>query len=565
MVVSHDSQSNGTAVNGDAANGAHSGTIDCDVIIVGGGFSGMTALHKARKLGLTAKIFEEGTDFGGVWYWNRYPGARVDSEAPFYQLSIPEVTKDWYYSQRFPDHTELRKYMAHIDKILDLRKDTYFNAQVIGAEFDTKKALWTVKTSAGHVARGKYIVIATGLLHKKYLPEFPGMGDYKGELYHSGAWPENLSVKGKRVGIIGTGATSVQIVQELAKEADTLTNFMRRPSYCVPAGNRPLTIQEQKEQKGLLHALFKAGRHSFVGIPVLGTVPGKSVLDATPEEREEAFEIGWNRGGAGLNSCGYTDILTDKKANRIVYDFWRKKVRARMTDPVKMDLMAPAEPPYWYGTKRQPLEEDYYECIDMPHVEVVDLNAAPLQHFTEKGILTADGKEREFDVIALATGFESYTGSIVNMGLLNKDGIDLKDLWKDGIKSYLGILINGFPNAFMVYSPQAPTSLSNGPTILECQLDYVFAAIEKLEKEHAKSIEPTPEAQDEWKKTVLATTEGSLIPLTNSWWTGANIPGKKAELVTFCHGIENYEKEILKTLDGWKGFDIVHESVVPLE
>jgi len=394
-------------------NGDTGGIIHCDVLIVGAGFSGIASLYRVRKLGLEAKVFEGGTDFGGVWYWNRYPGARVDSEFPFYQLNIPEAYRSWNFTQRYPDHAELRRYMAHLDKTLDLRKDVQFNAQVVDARYNTEDAKWTVKTSAGHTATGKYLILATGLLHRRYSPDFPGLKDYKGVLHHSASWPEDTSCKGKNVAIIGAGATSVQIVQEWAKEtADdggSLTMFMRRPSTCLPMGQRPLTTQEQSQWKAYFMRLFQEGRKSAAGFPSKG--PDHGVFDVSAEEREAFFEELWGRGGFGYFMANYNNVLLDLKANRAMYDFWAKKVRARMTDPVKQDLMAPLEPVYPIGTKRPPLEHDYYECLDMKHVEIVDLNKTPLKTFTEKGMLMEDGKEREFDVVVLATGFDSFTGS----------------------------------------------------------------------------------------------------------------------------------------------------------
>lgn len=225
--------------------------IEADALVIGAGFSGITAIHRLRKAGLTVKCFDSSTDYGGVWYWNRYPGARVDSEAPFYQLNIPEVYKKWNFSERFPDHRELRRYMAHIDKTLDLRRDTYFNARVCNATWDEDTSKWTIKTQQGHVATGRYLILASGLLHRTYTPDFPGLSDYKGELYHSGAWPEDFDPKGKKIGLIGAGATAVQITQELGKVADELTVFLRRPSYCLPMGQRNLTPDEQKHLKTL--------------------------------------------------------------------------------------------------------------------------------------------------------------------------------------------------------------------------------------------------------------------------------------------------------------------------
>jgi cation diffusion facilitator CzcD-associated flavoprotein CzcO len=386
-----------------------------DAVVVGGGFSGISALHKLRQLGLKVKVFEAGTDFGGVWYRNRYPGARVDSETPFYQLNIPEVYKTWNFSQRFPDHRELRKYVAHIDKTLNLRKDVEFEARVVDVSYDKEEGRWTVTTANGSVATGKYLILATGLLHRRHYPDFPGLNEFKGEIHHSGFWPEDLSVKGKKVAIIGAGATSVQIVQELAKEADHLTMFMRRPSYCLPMGQRAFTEQEQNQWKSYYERLFAEGRKSRAGFP--NTPNDRGVFDVSDEERERHFEESWNRGAFNYLMLTYKDVLVDKKANRVVYDFWRKKIRARMTDSVKQDLMAPEEPPYWFGTKRTPLEHDYYEMLDRPNVEIVDLNKNPLKTFVPSGMVMEDEKLKEFDMVVLATGFDSFTGSYVLLPL----------------------------------------------------------------------------------------------------------------------------------------------------
>jgi cation diffusion facilitator CzcD-associated flavoprotein CzcO len=380
-----------------------------DCIVVGAGFSGISALHRLRSLNLSAHIFEAGGDFGGVWYWNRYPGARVDSETPFYQLNIPEVYKTWNFSFRFPDHVELRKYFAHIDKTLGLRKDVSFNAKIVDATWDDAVGRWTVKTASGEVATAKYLMLCTGLLHHKYTPDFPGLSSYKGVLHHTGAWPEDLSVKGKKVAVVGAGATSVQVVQELGKEAAQLTMFMRRPSYCLPMGQRAFTVEEQRGWKPYYERLFKEGRQSGAGFPS-AMKPG-TPFDDTPEQREAFFEELWARGAFNYISCNYSDYLLKKESNRIVYDFWKKKIRARITDPKKQELMAPEEAPYYFGTKRCPLENGYYEILDQTNVDIVDLNKAPLKAFTETGLLLEDGSVHDFDYVVLATGFDSFTGS----------------------------------------------------------------------------------------------------------------------------------------------------------
>jgi cation diffusion facilitator CzcD-associated flavoprotein CzcO len=386
--------------------------VNCDVLIVGAGFSGISALHNACKLGLNAKVFESGTDFGGVWYWNRYPGARVDSEYPFYQLNIDKAYRSFDYEERFPGDNEIRKYFAHLDRTLDLRKDVQFEALVNDVRYDEKEAKWTVKTAAGHIATCKYLILATGLLHRRHYPDFPGLKNYKGVVHHSGFWPEDFNCKGKKVAVVGAGATSVQIIQELAKETangGSLTMFMRRPSTCLPMAQRKLSAVEQREWRTYYPSLFREGRSSSSGFPTKG--PDCGVHDVSEDERMALFEELWSRGGMAYLWGNYNDLLIDLKANRTVYDFWAKKVRARMTDPVKKDLMAPLEPAYPFGTKRCPLEQDYYECLDMDHVDIVNLDKTALKSFTEKGILTEDGIEKEFDVVVLATGFDSFTGS----------------------------------------------------------------------------------------------------------------------------------------------------------
>lgn len=539
-----------------ATNGQTKNDQEYDVIIVGAGFSGISSLYRLRKDGLQAHIFEAGSDFGGVWYWNRYPGARVDSETPFYQLNIPEVYNTWSFSQRFPDHRELRKYMAHVDKTLGLRKDVSFDSKVFGCMWDQEAAKWVVRTENGMMARARWLILATGLLHKTHLPDWPGQQEYTGVIRHSGEWPEETSVKGKRVAVIGAGATSVQIVQELAKEASHLTVLMRRPSYCLPMGQRIWTEEEQVAWRAYYPALFAAGRNSAAGFPGVGC--DVRVQDVSPEEREKYLESVWVCGGFQFMLRNYNNILVDKEANKIIYDFWKKKVRQRLTDPAKQEQMAPDSMPYYFSTKRTPLEHDYYDLLNQPNVEIVNLYEHGIERFTETGLqLANESKAREFDYVVCATGFDSFTGSLTNMGLISKDGIDIKEVWRNGVRTFLGMMFNGFPNAFMVYSPQAPTALSNGPTIIECQCDFVCDTIKSMQVQGDKTtIEPTKQAEDEWKAGMDAVIEHTLFPYTDSWWNTANIPGKKKENQTYILGIGAYEKQCREMMVGWKGFEV---------
>lgn len=299
-------------------------------------------------------------------------------------------------------------HFAHIDKTLGLRKDVQFDARVNSAEWNEQKGRWTVKTEAGHIATCKYRFLATGLLHRKHTPDFPGLDSFKGAVHHSGFWPEDLSVKAKRVAVVGAGATSVQIVQEIAKEAEQLTMFMRRPSYCIPMQQRKISKEEQAQLKSFYPNLFRAGRASRTGLPY--NRGGCKVFEVNENEREQLWEELWQRGGFNF-LFAFDDTALDKKANRAAYDFWAKKVRARMSNPVKRDLMAPLEPPYLFGTKRSPLEADYYECLDQDNVEIVNLNERPLRSFNEKGMVMEDEKQLDFDIVIFATGFDSFSGS----------------------------------------------------------------------------------------------------------------------------------------------------------
>ncbi|KAI1622207.1 hypothetical protein EDD37DRAFT_594245 [Exophiala viscosa] len=541
-------------MNGTKPSTNDSSSSSYDVVILGAGFSGIAMLYRLRKLGLSVRIFESGDDFGGVWHWNRYPGARVDSEWPYYQLNIPEVYQDWNWSEKFPGFEELQRYFAHVDKVLDLRKDVTFQAHVNDVQWDGSK--WTVRTQAGHTAKCKYVVLCTGLLHRAYTPGFPGMDSYKGAVYHTADWPRQADFSGKKVAVIGAGATAVQVVQELAKQAQYLTVFMRRPSICLPMKQRRLGDLEQSGWKTYFDALFVEGRKSATGFP--GRQAPCGAIDVTAEERERSLDVLWRRGSFNFNMFNYNDIMVNKESNRLIYDFWVKKTAPRLKNIRKRELMVPVDPPYYFGTKRSPLEQDYYEMLDRDNVDVISLAETSIKTFNETGILL--DRQMDFDVVVLATGFDSFSGSLFKMGLRSRDGQDIRHVWQDGIKTYLGMTFHGFPNTFMVYSPHAPTALSNGTTMIEAQSDWVASAIDKLENEGVLSCEPTKDAEDEWGSMIADLNKPTLYPFTNSWWNKANLPGQKAQMLTHPGGIEMYEKQCREKLAGWKGFDLVYEK-----
>jgi len=450
------------SIDNSQPNGA-SHTPHYDAIVIGAGFGGCYSLYKLRKLGFSTHLFEAGSALGGVWHWNSYPGARVDSEMPYYQFSIPEVYKTWNWSRRFPGHEELKRYFAHVDSVLGLSKDISFNNVVIGADFDVSNVRWTVTTSTGNKATCKYLLPATGNSHRHYTPNFPDMAAYRGALLHSALWPKQKpSFAGKRVAIIGAGATGVQLVQEISKEAEHLTVYIRNPNLALPMMQRDISELENKIQKGIYRGLFEIARKTAAGL-ACDTQPLALTETSSQEEREEYWEELWQRGGFSFQAANYRDFLVDATTNRMIYDFWAAKVRTRIRDPAKQVILAPEEPPFPFATKRSSLEQDYYECLDRDNVELVPLKKTPIQRFSEKGLVTDNGTEREHDVIVLATGFDNMTGSLNNMGLRGKDGVDMKERWKDGVWTYLGLMVSGCPNMFMIFGPQGKRSSINWP------------------------------------------------------------------------------------------------------
>jgi len=382
--------------------------IHLDAVVVGAGLSGIASLYRLRKAGLTVKAFEAGSGFGGVWYWNRYPGARVDSPYPLYQLNIPEVHKEWDFNYSFPAQQELSDYFHHVDKALDLRKDVFFNEEVTSVRYNSTEGRWTVKT-AQHTASCKYLALAAGALHRKYRPNFPGLDDFKGDVYHTASWPDNLDLRGKRVAVIGAGATGVQVVQELSKQVEHLVVCIRSPSYCLPMGQRKISAAEKAQTRTTIGETLHNVRDTLAGFPP--KPPQPSMFEKTKEEREAHWESLWAECGFNYLQGNYSDFLIDPKANREVYNFWAKKIREKVKDPVKQEIVAPTEPVYPFGSRRTPLFQDYYECIDRSNVELVGVRDTPIERFTRSGFITTDGKQRDFDVLVLATGFDSFTGS----------------------------------------------------------------------------------------------------------------------------------------------------------
>lgn len=534
----------------------YNNNLTVDVLIVGAGFGGIFCLNEIRKLGLDAVIYEAGNDIGGTWRWNCYPGAGVDSEVPEYELSIPEIWKDWTWSTNYPKYDEIRRYFDHVDAVLQVKKDCAFNSVVVDAQFNTDEGRWHVKTADGRTAFARYFIIATGFAAKRYVPEWEGMDKFKGIVHHSSFWPEeHIDVRGKRCAVIGTGASGVQVTQAWGPVAGSLKVFQRTPNLALPMKRRHLSVEEQKKNKEIYPELFSLREKCFGGF--LYTFDEKDSVDDNADEREAFFERLWEGGGFRFWLANYKDYLFDAKANRLVYDFWCKKVRETIGDPKQRDILAPLEPPHAWGVKRPSLQHSYFEQFNRPSVEAVDLKGNQIVGFTEKGIKMEDGTEHELDVVCIATGFDIATGGMTSMGLKNIHGEKLEDEWAKGAYTYLGTTVSGYPNMFHIYGPQGPTLFSNGPTTIEIQGRWIGQAIKHIERQGIKYIDPTPEAAREWKKRINYLSDISLFPTTKSTYMGGSVPGKVFEQVNYAGGEYAYAQDIRAALPNFKGFQVV--------
>lgn len=429
----------------------------------------------------------------------------------------------------------------------------------MSSEFDEASAKWIIKTEDGRTVKTRFLIVAAGFAAKRYIPGYESLDTFKGEIHHSSFWPaEGVDYKNKRVAIIGTGASGVQMVQEMGPVATQVDVYQRTPNLALPMGKKPMTKEQQDGLKPFYPKIHAYRERCFAGFDY--DLLERNTFDDTPEEREEHFESLWARQGFALWLGGYSDYLKDVKANREAYNFWRKKQMVRVKNPEKQRILFPEEPPHPFGVKRPCLEQRFYEVLDQDNVGIIDINERdgnPIKCFTEKGIVTKDGVEREYDIIGLATGFDVVTGGMTNMGLKSIDGTYLKDQWKKGADTYLGTTITGYPNLFHLYGPHGPTLLSNGPTSVEIQVRWIKDAIKQINKQGIKYINPTKEASDAWKQRIIDLGNATLFPTTRSTYMGSSIPGKQMEMTCYAGGCGTYCDEIREKLQGWQGFDVV--------
>lgn len=526
-----------------------------DVLVIGAGFSGLYQLYRLRQLGFNVQLFEAGSGLGGIWHWNCYPGARVDTDGPIYQYSIENLWKEWNWTERFPDWKEMREYFNFVDRKLDLNKDITFNTRVQSAEFDESNREWTVRSIGNGPIRAQFLIVNTGFGSKPYLPKIAGLDTFKGECHHTGLWPQmGLEFTGKRVAVIGTGASGVQIAQEAALTAKHLTVFQRTPNLALPMQQKKLTEEDNRRMRADYPIFFETRGKTFAGFQY--DFIAKNATEISETERNATYERLWNDGGFSSWLATFQDTLFNETANQYAYDFWRKKVLARVKDSAVAEKLAPAKAPHPFGTKRPSLEQWYYEIFNQDNVKLVDLNEAPILQVTDHAIVTKDA-EIEVDVIVLATGFDAVTGGLTSIDIRGTDGRNFKQVWADGVRTQLGIATAGFPNLLFGYGPQSPCGFCNGPTSAEYQGDLLIELMTHLRDKKVTRIEALPAAQEEWRKLIADFWAGTLFPKAKSWYQGVNIPGKPVESLNFPLGLPTYLAKFKESAEnGYSGFKL---------
>jgi cyclohexanone monooxygenase len=523
-----------------------------DVVVVGAGFAGLYMLHRLRQQGLSVRVFEAGSGVGGTWFWNRYPGARCDVESLDYQYSFSdELLHEWKWSERYPRQDELLAYLNHVADRFELRPDIQLDTRITRAQFDEEANQWDVETERGDRVSASHVVMATGCLSAARVPAFEGLDTFQGEWYHTGAWPdEGVDLTGKTVAVIGTGSSGIQSIPVIAEQAAELLVFQRTANYSVPAFNRPLTEAAEKEGVGHFWERRKFTRESFLGLSVPGN--DKSALEVSSEERQALYEERWQMGGLPMYGA-FVDVMVDERANDTAVQFFRTKIREKVTDPDVAEKLLPKG--YPFGGKRICVDTGYFETYNRDNVTLVDLNEQPIRRITPTGILAGD-TEHPVDVIVFATGFDAITGALLAIDIRGRGGQTLQDKWSAGPRTYLGIATAGFPNLFLVTGPGSPSVFSNMVVSIEQHVDWIADAIAHLREGGGQMMEVDPAAEDEWVDHVNAVANSTLLPQANSWYLGANVPGKPRIFMPYLGGVGAYRQKCdevaAKDYDGFR-------------
>jgi cyclohexanone monooxygenase len=538
---------------------------DFDVIIVGAGFAGIYMLYRMRKLGLRALCIESGSDVGGTWYWNRYPGARCDAVSALYSFSFSEeLQQEWSWSELYSSQSEILEYLRHVADRFDLKKDMWFDTRVEKAAFDALANRWNVVTDKNDRLSARYCVLATGCLSLARLPDIEGIADAKIPVYHTGYWPhEGVDFSGKRVGIVGTGSSAIQAIPEIAKQASELRVYQRTPSYVVPSRNGPTDREEERyikehypeiRQCWRKGELVGAGEMLRPGIIYRRSISAFSVSD---EEREQEYQSRWERGGNAFNAA-YGDLWTDERANETSASFVRRKIAEIVDDPITAAKLTPHT--YPIGSRRLCISDEYYQAFNRANVTLVDLRETPIERVVEDGIRTSAGEDR-LDALVFATGFDAMTGAILAMDIRGRDGIELRDTWRAGPTNYLGLMVHGYPNLFTITGPGSPSVLGNVVNCIEQHVEFVTDLIDHLTSNGLDQVEADADAEDKWVERVNTDAATTLLPRGNSWYMGGNVPGKPEVFMPFVRGMGIYRKVCEDVArDGYAGFKLRPEQ-----
>ncbi len=527
---------------------------DVDAVIIGAGFAGLYAVYRLRELGLSWRAFERGSGVGGTWYWNRYPGASSDSESWVYSFTFSkELEQDWTWSRRFPEQPEILRYLEHVADRFDLKRACSFGTRVVAATYDEPRRLWAVETEHGERVTATWLITAVGCLSAAQVPQIPGLETFAGAWYHTGEWPhEGVDFTGLRVGVIGTGSSGIQAIPIIARQARHLTVFQRTPNFSIPARNAPLSAERVHELKRDIGKIREFCRWSTIGQPY--DFNDQAALAVGREELRRQFQANWEKGGFEWMFGSFNDLLVDERANALAAEFVREKIRAVVRDPETARKLIPTG--YPIGTKRLPLDQGYFETFNRDNVELVDLRESAIETIVRQGIRTRD-RVHELDAIVFATGFDAMTGPLNRIDIRGRGGERLAAKWSDGPRTYLGVCTRGFPNLFMITGPGSPSVLGNMPTSIEQHVDWIRDCIASVRARGASTIEPTAEAEQQWGEHVKALADATLFPRTDSWYMGANIPGKPRVFLPYIGGFGTYRKLCAGIAEkGYEGFTL---------
>lgn len=531
-----------------------------DAVVIGAGFAGLYALYRLREMGLSVRIYEGAAGVGGTWWWNRYPGARVDfPSAPYYAYTFSEeLLNEWDWQERQPSQAQVLAYLDFVADKLELRADIQLETWIQEAAYDETSQRWKIETSHGERISAQFLICAMGTLSEANKPNIPGIDDFAGELIHTGRWPaEEVSFAGKRVGVIGTGSSGIQSIPVIARAAEHLTVFQRTPQYSIPAGNRPVRPEEVADARENFNKRREYMSVCPIGMPY--PLSQRSALDDSPEKRDQVYEALWQDGGLQMLFNSYNDLLLNKASNDTLAEFIRGKIRGIVKDPATVEKLLPD---YILGTKRQVIDDGYFEAFNRDNVQLVDLRSDPIEKITAGGITTKSG-EHALDMLVLATGYDAITGKLLRLNPKGRGGVDLATAWSKRFFTYLGVAIPGFPNLFMVHGPQSPSVLYNMPYGGEMESDWIRDCIAYLRDNNMASIEPAVGVDEAWAENVEQAAKQTLFHGTDSWYSGANIEGKHRQFMVHLGGPEYFKHLKQIAASNYEGF-VLEKELAPV-